>query len=135
MISSSSAMLQDKTGFDKFVKQSSKQQTYHRNCETPCYVQIVVCLQQPRIINNSHTPLYRRLFPSRDDFLQVGRKLGPVRVAGFLDPVVGPDVNRDTLPVYCDPQDPHSMDEQYHIRDGGLVHGRMDQETWNEWLE
>jgi hypothetical protein len=134
-IPGSSVLLQDVAGVDKFVKQSAKQLDYHRECGTPCFVQIVVCLHQRRMMNNSYSSIYGRFSQSRDDRLQTIRKLGAVCVAGFLDPVVGSDVNKDTLPVYCDPQDPHSMNEQSHIRDGDLVQGSMDKETWKQWLE
>jgi hypothetical protein len=84
---------------------------------------------------DSYTPAYHQLFPSLDDFLGHIGDLGPVCVAGLLDPVVGSDVNTDKLPVYYDPRDPHSVDLLSHIRNGDLVLGGMDQETWNEWLE
>jgi hypothetical protein len=131
---STSVMLQDKVGFDKFVTQSEMQLNYHRTCETPCHFQIVICLRPELTISNIYTTFVATFARPRDRDIQRIRELG-VCVVGFLDPVVGSDVNRNTLPVYHDPQNPHSMSMQRHLRNGDLVHGKLDQETWNEWLE
>jgi hypothetical protein len=131
---STSVMLQDKVGVDKFVKQSEMQLNNHRICETPWHFQIVICLRPELTTSNIDTTFVAAFARPRDRDIQLIRDLG-VCVAGFLDPVVGSDVNSNTLPVYRDPQNRHSMDMQRHMRNGDLVHGKMDQETWNEWLE
>jgi hypothetical protein len=134
MILSTSVTLQDKVGVDKFVKQSEMQLNNHRTCETSCHFQIVICLPPELTTSNIYTTFVAAFVRPRDRDIRRIRDLG-VCVVAFLDPVVGSDVNRNTLPIYYDPQNPHSMNMQRHMRNGDLVHGKIDQDTWIEWLE